>query len=106
MVGCKTAVRSTNMPQASRPFAIVTGASAGIGYELAKIVAENGFDLVIAADEAKIRKAAEEFRSLGAEVEAVEADLSTVDGVDRLYAAVKGRAVDALLANAGHGLGK
>jgi short-subunit dehydrogenase len=86
--------------------AIVTGASAGIGYELAKIFAENGFDLVIAADQPKITDAADEFRRLGAKVEAVEADLATLDGVDALYAAVKDRPVEALLANAGHGLGK
>jgi short-subunit dehydrogenase len=89
----------------ARPLAIVTGASAGIGYELAKICAENGFDLLIAADQPEIRDAAEEFRRLGADVEAVEADLATVDGVDKLYAAARGRPVEALLANAGRGLG-
>ncbi|MGH9944619.1 MAG: SDR family NAD(P)-dependent oxidoreductase [Pyrinomonadaceae bacterium] len=90
----------------TRPFAIITGASAGIGYELARICAENNFDLLIAADEPEINKAAQTFRALGIEVEAVEADLATLEGVDRLYAAAKGRTVDALLANAGHGLGK
>jgi short-subunit dehydrogenase len=90
----------------SRPLAIVTGASAGIGYELAKICAQNGFDLVVAADQSKIHQAAQEFRGLGAAVEAVEADLATLDGVDKLYAAIKGRPVAALLANAGHGLGR
>jgi short-subunit dehydrogenase len=94
------------MPEPSRPLAIVTGASAGIGYELARICAENGFDLLIAADQPKIHEAAADFRKLGAAVEAVEADLATLEGVDRLYAAAKGRPVDALLANAGHGLGK
>jgi uncharacterized protein len=93
------------MADTDRPLAIVTGASAGIGYELAKICAQNGFDLVIAADQAKVHQAAEELRQLGAKVEAVEADLATVEGVDRLYAAKGGRPVDALLANAGHGLG-
>jgi short-subunit dehydrogenase len=93
------------MASGSRPLAIVTGASAGIGYELAKICAENGFDLLVAADQPKITDAAAEFRRLGANVEAVETDLATLEGVDRLYAAVKGRPVEALLANAGHGLG-
>jgi short-subunit dehydrogenase len=93
------------MAQAARPLAIVTGASAGIGYELAKLCAQNGYDLVIAADQAKIIQAAEEFRSLGVSVEAVEADLATLEGVDRLYAAARGRPVDVLMANAGHGLG-
>jgi short-subunit dehydrogenase len=84
----------------------VTGASSGIGLELAKVCARNGFDLLVAADEASIHTAAAQFRELGAAVDAVEADLATVEGVDRLYAAIKGRSVDALLANAGRGLGK
>jgi len=89
----------------TRQLAVVTGASAGIGYELAKICAENGYDLVVAADQPEINKAAEAFRALGAAVDSVEADLATLEGVDKLYAATKGRQVDALLANAGHGLG-
>lgn len=88
-----------------RSFAIVTGASTGIGYELAKQCAENGFDLLIAADEPAIEQAAEDFRRLGATVDAVETDLATMEGVDKLYEAAKGREVDALLANAGRGLG-
>jgi len=94
------------MAATPRPLAIVTGASAGIGYELAKICAENGFDLIVAADQPKITQAAQEFRALGVEAEAVQADLATLEGVDKLYAAARGRRVDALLANAGHGLGK
>jgi short-subunit dehydrogenase len=92
----------------SRQLAIVTGASTGIGYELAKICAKNGFDLVVVADEPEINQAAQEFRALGVEVEALEADLATLQGVDKLYDKAKslGRPVDALLANAGRGLGK
>lgn len=88
-----------------RPLAIVTGASSGIGYELARCCAEQGFDLLIAADGPEIEDAAQAFRALGVEAEAVRADLATLEGVDKLYAAAKGRPVDALLANAGHGLG-
>jgi short-subunit dehydrogenase len=88
-----------------RPLALVTGASTGIGYHLAKECAGNGFDLLIASDDGAIEKAAEDFRKLGANVDTVETDLSTTDGVDKLYDAIKGRPVDALLANAGHGLG-
>lgn len=89
----------------ARPLAIVTGASTGIGLELAKICAEKGFDLVIAADEPAIQEAAGALRAMGASVEAVEADLATLEGVDKLYAAAQGRPVAALLANAGRGLG-
>src|SRR3977135_3542927 len=89
----------------SKPFAIVTGASSGIGLELATICAQEGFDLLIAADRPEIQMAAETFRSLGAQVTVVETDLATTTGVDQLWAAAAGRPVDALLANAGHGLG-
>jgi uncharacterized protein len=89
----------------TRPFAIVTGASSGIGFELAKCCAAAGYDLLIAADEPAIGGAAATLRKAGCTVEAIEADLATVEGVDALYAAIKGRKVDALLANAGRGLG-
>jgi uncharacterized protein len=91
----------------SRQFAIVTGASTGIGLELAKCCAREGFDVLIAADEPQIEPAATEIRALGAIVETVQADLSTTEGVDKLYEASNriGRPVDALLANAGRGLG-
>jgi short-subunit dehydrogenase len=87
------------------PLAIVTGASTGIGYELARLCAQHGHDLIIAADQHKIKEAAQAFRAMGVEVEAVETDLSTTEGVDRLVSAVRGRPVDILMANAGHGLG-
>jgi short-subunit dehydrogenase len=98
-----------NTPNSSQPagrqLAVVTGASAGIGYELAKLCASNGFDLVLAADE-PLDEAAAELRQLGAIVETVEADLATVEGVDALVAKISSRPVEALLANAGHGLGQ
>jgi short-subunit dehydrogenase len=68
--------------------------------------AENGFDLVVAADEAEIGKAAKDFEAMGAKVDAVNADFATTQGVDRLCEKIGGRPVDALLANAGRGLGK
>lgn len=94
------------MASETRPLAIVTGASTGIGYELAKRCAEHGFDLLVAADEPAINDAAQAFRQLGAAVDAVETDLATIEGVDKLYAVIRGRPVHALLANAGRGLGK
>jgi uncharacterized protein len=89
----------------TRPLAIVTGASTGIGLELAKCCAQHGFDLVLAAD-TPLDRAAEEVRALGAAVETLDADLSELENVDQLLELVAGREVDALLANAGHGLGR
>jgi short-subunit dehydrogenase len=86
-------------------FAIVTGASSGIGLELARCCAASGFDLLIAADEPEIEAAAQVLRRENVRVKALQVDLSTMEGVDRLYAAADGRPVDALLANAGRGLG-
>jgi short-subunit dehydrogenase len=94
------------MSKTSRPLAVITGASTGIGYELARCCAENGFNLIVAADEDEIEQAAEHFRDMGVEAEAVIADLATIEGVETLYAATNGRKIDALLANAGIGLGQ
>jgi short-subunit dehydrogenase len=84
-----------------RQFAIVTGASSGIGRELAKCCAENGFDLLIAAQGQEIHDAAQELRARGVQVEAIQVDLATEEGVRQLYEAARGRPIDALLANAG-----
>ncbi|WP_297511334.1 SDR family oxidoreductase [uncultured Caulobacter sp.] len=88
-----------------RPLAVVTGASSGIGYELARLAAEDGYDLVIAADEPAIVEAKGALEQHGGKVEALQVDLSTTDGVDELVALIGGRQVDALMANAGRGLG-
>jgi len=92
-------------PHTTRPLAVVTGASSGIGFELAKQCATNGFDLILAADE-PLEDAVDVCRQLGASVETVDVDLATIPGVDSLVDRIAGRPVDALLANAGHGLGQ
>jgi short-subunit dehydrogenase len=94
------------MPELSRKLAVVTGASTGIGLELARECAKNEYDLIIAANEAEIESAANELRREGGAVETVQADLATIEGVDALCGKIGGRPVSALLANAGRGLGK
>src|SRR3954468_23672854 len=89
----------------SRPLAVVTGASSGIGRELARLCAQNGYDLVIAADEPEIQSAAEALRTCGVEVEPVQVDLAMGDGVNEVLDRCSDREVELLLANAGHGLG-
>jgi short-subunit dehydrogenase len=88
----------------NRPLAIVTGASSGIGFELACECARNGFDLLVAADRS-LDAAAQELKSLGASVDTVQVDLATPEGVEQLCARAQGRQIDALVATAGHGLG-
>ena len=88
------------------PLAIVTGASTGIGYELARCCADAGFDLLIAADEPEIEAAARRLGEGGRVVTAIEADLATIEGVDKLCDAIGGRPVSVLCANAGRGLGR
>lgn len=87
-------------------FAVITGASTGIGFELATITAQEGYDMLVAADETLIETAAADFRQFGTDVKAINTDLATTDGVDALLRAVGGRRIDVLCANAGTGLGK
>lgn len=91
----------------TRPLAVVTGASSGIGHELAKQFAQNGFDLVVTSTGPSINEAAQAFERLGANVQTVQADLATYDGVETLYNQIKatGRPVDAIAINAGVGVG-
>jgi short-subunit dehydrogenase len=88
----------------SHPLAVVTGASSGIGLELAKLFAAADFDLVIAAEDDDIGQVAEGIRSAGASVEAVQVDLATPQGVEELQRRIE-RPVDALCLNAGVGAG-
>ena len=74
---------------AGRSLAVVTGASSGIGFYLAKECAENGYDLLIAADSTELEEAADKLRSFGVDVQTVETDLATTEGVDELYEAIE-----------------
>jgi short-subunit dehydrogenase len=91
----------------NKPLALVTGASSGIGLELARQFGEHGFDLVVAAEDAGLTPATAELRGTGAEVQPIQVDLRTPDGVAQLYAAATagGRPLDAVALNAGVGRG-
>src|SRR2546423_498786 len=92
----------------TRPLALVTGASSGIGFELAKQFADHGFDLmVVAAEDDELADAARELAARGVQVEPVRVDLSHGEGVDELYQHVVqvGRPLDAAALNAGIGSG-
>jgi short-subunit dehydrogenase len=88
-------------------FAVVTGASSGIGYELAKVFAKNGYDLLVTSSGEKIESAGADFTGLGVDVQTVQADLATYDGVEKLWREIQatGRPIDALAINAGVGVG-
>ena len=88
-----------------RKLALITGASTGIGFELATIAAQNGYDLLVAADEDLINAAAADFGLNDVDVMPVEVDLSSPAGVDHMLRQLKGRPIDVLCANAGTGTG-
>jgi short-subunit dehydrogenase len=90
----------------TRQLAIVTGASSGIGYELAKQFAAHGYDLIAVAEDPGIARAARDFEDLGATARAVQVDLATYDGVEEVYREVNtlGLPVDAAAVNAGIGI--
>ncbi|HLI76263.1 MAG TPA: SDR family NAD(P)-dependent oxidoreductase [Acidobacteriaceae bacterium] len=88
-------------------FAVVTGASSGIGYNLAKVFAENGYDLIVNAEDAGIQTAAADLKALGVSVTPVQADLATFEGCKEFWQHVEasGRTLDAIAINAGVGVG-
>jgi short-subunit dehydrogenase len=90
-----------------RRLALVTGASSGIGRELATVFAREGWDLVLVAEDRDIERAASELSALGTNCESLVADLATRDGVERVAArfGADRRAPDAIALNAGVGLG-
>ncbi|KYG64654.1 oxidoreductase [Bdellovibrio bacteriovorus] len=90
-----------------KKFAVITGASSGIGYELAMQFAQNGYDILVTGEAARIHEAAVAFREHGCLVHVMQADLKDFDGVENLYARIKSIncPVDAIAINAGVGVG-
>jgi uncharacterized protein len=90
----------------TRPVVVVTGASSGIGFELARQFAEHGYDLIVAAEDDAIDMAAAQLQN-GTAVEAVKVDLATAEGVEELYEHIRRRGdqVRAVALNAGIGMG-
>ena len=91
----------------ANPLAFVTGASSGIGYNLAKVLGERGHDLIITAESDRLDQAEADFRALGVSVFAIKADARKREEVDRVWDAVKavGRPLDVACINAGIGEG-
>ena len=97
---------SARILDSTKPLAVVTGASTGIGREPAKQCGENSFDLVLVADEPKIREPRMSRPRQAVEVDAVEADRATSEGVDKLMQNIEGARSMPSSPNAGRGLGE
>src|SRR6185312_10755103 len=87
--------------------ALVTGASSGIGYWLARELASRGYDLVVCSAGDRLDDAARDFGESGGTVTPITMDLATREGVDGLWRVVLdlGRPVDVACINAGIGVG-
>jgi len=84
--------------------AVITGASSGIGLEIARLAAGEGYELIVASDTPQVDAGAG-LKNLGVEVRSIDTDLSSQQGVQKLLDTIGDRQVDVLVANAGHGLG-
>lgn len=83
--------------------ALITGASSGIGTDMARYLSnELGIDLILVARrEDRLKKLKNELKT---DVEVIQADLSDIKNVEKLYKQVKSKNIDILINNAGFGL--
>lgn len=90
----------------SKPLAVITGSSSGIGLELAKIFGQKGYDLVIVAENEEIFNVQNRLQAEGVDVRAYEIDLSNFTNVEEFYHLLRDleRPIDALALNAGVGV--
>jgi short-subunit dehydrogenase len=95
------------MEPTNKPLAVLTGASSGIGYELAKQFASNGYDLLVVSEEPGIFEAQKQFATFDIWAKGLQIDLANYEGVEKLVAEIQslGRPVDVLVLNAGVGVG-
>ena len=86
--------------------ALVTGASSGIGWHFADLLAREGYDLVITArDTNRLNHLAAEFNTkYGRNVEVISADLTTEHGIHLIEERLGSSDIDVLINNAGYGL--
>lgn len=85
--------------------ALVTGASSGIGREMARVLAENGYDLILTArNEIRLARLKSELEKKGVKVHVIAADLSRRQECFDLYEKTKDRGVDFLINCAGLGV--
>ena len=87
--------------------ALITGASSGIGFSLAKELAHRGYDIIVASAGGRLSSTADSLRSASVEVFEVQADLATPEGIESLWEQVTaaGRPLDIACINAGIGVG-
>ena len=92
---------------ATRPLALVTGGSSGIGFELAARLAERGHDVAISGQSERVHDAAKELEALGVEAYPLRADAATFNGVEAFWRFVAdlGRPINVACLNVGIGVG-
>ena len=91
----------------AKELAFVTGASSGIGYQLALQLAQRGYDLAVTASSDRLTQAARDFEAAGAQVLVIQADATKRDEVEKAWQQVEsaGRPVAVACINAGIGEG-